>query len=134
MHSEFNQITVRGHEQALERGVRRAFLRRARLEGPSIPQETVVLRLCTVHDDARIDRLAELEGRPPATGRHVVAEIGGTIVAALPLGCGSALADPFRSTEHLMPLLELRAKQLGAACERRRGSTLWSAVRSWSRA
>src|SRR5260221_8162016 len=122
MHSEFNQITVRSHEQELERSVRSAFLHRATPDGPAIPDETVVLRLCTVHDDARIDHLAELEGRPPATGRHVVAEIGGTIVAALPLGCGSALADPFRYTQHLMPLLELRAKQLGADCQRRRRS------------
>ena len=41
------------------------------------------------------------------------------MVAAYPLGIGSPLADPFRPTAHLMPLLELRARQL--APEERRG-------------
>jgi hypothetical protein len=36
-------------------------------------------------------------------------------VAALPLAGGPALADPFRSTAQLLPLLELRRRQLAPA-------------------
>jgi len=34
------------------------------------------------------------------------------VVAALPLGGGEPLSDPFRPTAHLLPLLRLRASQL----------------------
>jgi hypothetical protein len=81
----------------------------------------LVLRLCTVHDDAAIDRLAALEGRHAPSGRFVVAELAGEIVAALPIDGGPALADPFRSTLHLLPLMRLRARQLEEAGDRRRG-------------
>ena len=43
------------------------------------------------------------------------AEIDGKVVAALPLRGGKVMADPFRPTAHLIPLLELRAKQLATA-------------------
>ena len=87
-----------------------------------------------MHDDAALDRLAELEGQPAPKGRFVVAEVSGTVVAALPLGCGNALSDPFRATAHLIPLLELRAKQLGAECSSRGRFAAFSAVRAWGRA
>jgi hypothetical protein len=72
----------------------------------------VQLRLCRVGDDPALEQLAELEGRPLPTGRFVVAEVGGRITAALPLAGGAPLADPFARTEHLLPLLELRAAQV----------------------
>ena len=53
-------------------------------------------------------------------GRFVVAVIKGQIVAALPLAGGHALRDPFTKTEHLLPLLELRAAQLRDPEPRRR--------------
>jgi hypothetical protein len=53
-------------------------------------------------------------------GRVVMAVIRGRIVAALPLAGGQALRDPFTKTEHLVPLLELRAAQLREP-EARRG-------------
>jgi hypothetical protein len=34
------------------------------------------------------------------------------VVAALPLEAGPALADPSAPTSHIIPLLELRARQL----------------------
>ena len=52
------------------------------------------------------------DGRPVPRGRVVLAEVDGDIVAALPLGGGAALTDPFRPTAHLLPLLRLRAAQL----------------------
>jgi hypothetical protein len=46
------------------------------------------------------------------SGRFVVAAVSGRIIAAVPLGGGPPLRDPFSRTEHLLPLLELRAAQL----------------------
>jgi hypothetical protein len=113
MHPEFLHMTIKEQEREIRHRARKAALRRETNEA-AVP-ETVLLRLCTVADDPTLDRLAELEGRPQPLGRHVVAEIDGAVVAALPLAGGPALADPFRSTAQLMPLLELRRKQLAPA-------------------
>jgi hypothetical protein len=42
----------------------------------------------------------------------LVAEVGGELVAALPLDGGDAVADPFRPTAALVEMLTLRAQQL----------------------
>ena len=77
---------------------------------PDVDQ--LVLRLGTVHDDAAIRRLATMDGKPLGPGPHVVAEIDGIVVAAKPVDGGEPIADPFRRTAHLLPLLDLRAGQL----------------------
>ncbi len=118
MHPDFLQITIDENARELELGAQRAFLTQQPEQTPA-PAETVVLRLCSVHDDEVLDSLAQLEGMPSPSGRFIVAEVDGVLVAAYPLGHGSALADPFRPTAHLIPLLELRARQL--APEKRRG-------------
>lgn len=132
MHPDFLQAVLKDHERELARRARIARPRPA--ERPVVSTEAVVLRLCCVHDDSELGRLAQLESRPAPTGRFVVAEVGGTIVAALPLGCGRALADPFRPTAHLLPLLELRAKQLSREGTPRGAFGLLGIVRSWVRA
>jgi len=132
MHPEFLQQAIGENERTLERSARQAQLGRPWSDVPPATIEPVILRLCTVRDDCILDRLAELEGKAAPRGRYVVAEIDGAVVAALPLGIGAVLADPFRPTAHLVPLLELRAKELAPAP--RRGPAVWGAVRSWSRA
>jgi hypothetical protein len=132
MHPELLQIMIDDRNRELERRTRTARFRPAPAE-PAQGTAAVVLRLCSVHDDDALDRLAALEGQPAPTGRHLVAEVDGTVVAALPLGPGRPLADPFRPTAHLLPLLELRARQL-APRRRRRGLATWSPARSWGRA
>ena len=72
----------------------------------------IELRLCRVADDEQLEELAQLAERRLPFGRFVVAVVNGRIVAALPLGGGRLLADPFARTAHLVPLLELRASQL----------------------
>jgi len=72
----------------------------------------IELRLCRASDDPALDRLAALSEQPVPFGRLVVALVNGSLVAALPLGGGCTLRDPFAKTVHLIPLLELRAKQL----------------------
>jgi hypothetical protein len=133
MHPEFLQMTLREHERELSRRAQRAALIREQRNEEAVDGGTVVLRLCSVHDDPALDRLALLEEKPLPNGRHVVAEVDGTIVAALPLAGGPALADPFRATGHFLPLLELRRKQL-APHEHSKGYAIRGAVRGWSRA
>jgi len=112
MHPEYRMNLI--HEQAhrLEQALDRSRLIDGAARRPRVPDEAVSLRLCSVHDDGALERLALLEGRPVPRGRFVLAEVDGEIVAALPLQGGDALTDPFRPTAHLLPLLRLRAAQL----------------------
>jgi hypothetical protein len=133
MHPSFREAILRDNRRDLDRALRTAFLLREADPTPA-PAEPVMLRLSRVHDEAALDTLGRLEGRPASAGCFVVAEVGGKIVAALPLGPGAPLADPFRPTAHLLPLLELRAKQLTDYRPRRRVRVLAAAARAFSRA
>jgi hypothetical protein len=132
MHPFFHETMVRANERELERRVRAPRLR-WETPPPAAPGEPVTLRLARPQDEEALRRLSALEGRPDPAGPHVVAEIGGDVVAALPLGPGRPMGDPFRPTDHLVPLLELRAKQLTAAPSHRRPVAFWGAIRGWSR-
>jgi hypothetical protein len=95
-----------------------------------VAESEVVLRLCTVHDDDALDRLAELEGKPLPRGRFVVALVDGALVAAQPLSGGKPLSDPFRATEQILPLMDLRVRQLTNGSGRRLlPLRRWSAAR-----
>jgi hypothetical protein len=111
MHPQFRIDMLHQHSQELEREVRLAPFRAA--PEPVRPsEEGIALRLCRVDDDPVLEELARLEGRPVPVGRYVIAEVDGVIVAAQPLAGGAPLADPFRQTAHLLPLLQLRVAQL----------------------
>src|SRR2546423_10647402 len=112
MHPDFRLelIHERAHEREQALGRSRDAPAQARRQ--PAPDEAVALRLCSVHDDAALERLAQLGGRTLPEGRFVLAEVAGEVVAALPLGGGEPLTDPFRTTAHLLPLLRLRAAQL----------------------
>jgi hypothetical protein len=140
MSSQFREFSLRDHRLALELTMRAASrLRREarpnRFPSPE-PPDPVVLRVCCVQDDDNgvLGRLAALEGRPTPTGPHVLAEIGGVVVAALPLGPGDLLADPFRPTADLIPLLELRARHLANSRARRPRLAVVGGALRWSRA
>jgi hypothetical protein len=117
IHPEFTKILAAEHIEQLRRDARvvRGFRSR-----PVADTRDLELRLCRVADDPQIEQLALLEGRPVPYGRLVLAVIRGRIVAAVPLTGERALRDPFSRTEHLMPLLELRAAQLRDPEPRRR--------------
>jgi len=112
MHPQFRIDLIHERQHQLELDVRRTFLLSKPAQPAPITDEGVALRLCSVHDDAGLEQLAALEGRTVPSGRLVLAEVNGTIVAALPLNGGEPLADPFQPTAHLLPLLRLRASQL----------------------
>jgi hypothetical protein len=134
MHPEFLQMTIHDHSRDLDQRARAAFAGQV-LPGPTPESDDAVeLRLCRVDDDAPLERLAMLEGRPSPAGRYVIAEVNGSVVAAMSLVSGVVLADPFESTEHLIPLLRMRAEQLAPEVRGSRGFPLWGAVRSWGRA
>jgi hypothetical protein len=115
MHPQFRIDLLHERSHQLELDVRRTHLLAGRSRPVPPTAEAVALRLCSVHDDAALERLAVLEGRPVPRGSFVLAEVDGTVVAALPLAGGAVLADPFRPTAHLLPLLRLRASQLERA-------------------
>jgi hypothetical protein len=109
IHPEFTKTLVNDHLEQLRKDARVVRGHRPR---PVVDTSDVELRLCRIADDPQLERLAELSERAMPHGRLVIAATRGQIVAALPLAGGEALRDPFAKTEHLMPLLELRATQL----------------------
>src|SRR5947209_1690511 len=115
MHPDFRMELIHERENRLERALDRSRRLEERVVRPEVFDEAVALRLGSVHDDEALERLAQLEGRRLPSGRFVLAEVGGRVVAALSLPGGEALADPFRPTAHLLPLLRLRAAQLEVA-------------------
>ena len=64
-------------------------------------------------DDRReVERLAQLDSRPPPEGALLGVAVEGRLVAAISLATGESIADPFSRTGELRALLELRAAQL----------------------
>src|SRR5512134_2906887 len=81
----------------------------------------LIVRSATSADREQLARLAALDSSGPIEGRALVAEADARIVAALPLGAGRAIADPFEPTAQVIALLELRASQLRNGASSRRG-------------
>ena len=100
----------------------RARLRRTRPAldetDPFAALEGVTIRRSSGADRAALQRLAQLDSRRLADGELLVAEVDGELRAALPLGGGGAIADPFRPTAALVSLLAMRAAQLRASEDR----------------
>jgi hypothetical protein len=96
------------HQREIEHNLR---VREARRRPTLADRDPVVIRLDRVSDEEGLARLAVLNGEPLPLGDHVVAEVRGTVVAALPLDGGRALCD-WIAAAHLVPLLELRAGQI----------------------
>jgi len=114
MHPDYRMEMIHAEQQRIGQALQRASLLAGPVPRRQTVEEAVALRLCSVHDDDALERLALLEGRPVPRGCFVLAEVEGEIVAALPLSGGDPLTDPFRRTAHLLPLLRLRAGQLEA--------------------
>jgi hypothetical protein len=78
----------------------------------------VLIRAARGSDGEALERLAALDSAHVPTGELLVAESDGSLVAALDLENGSAIADPFRPTSDVVALLELRADRLNGAGRR----------------
>jgi hypothetical protein len=81
----------------------------------------IVIRRSAPGDGAAMSALAALDGQQWRIGPALVAEVDGSLRAALPLDGAEPFSDPFRSSAEVLALLELRAQQLGALCRERAG-------------
>ncbi|MEA2404799.1 MAG: hypothetical protein QOE08_1446, partial [Thermoleophilaceae bacterium] len=75
----------------------------------------IIIRPARTDDGYALSRLAALDSSAAPTGRILLAEVDGELVAALPVDGGRPIADPFRATTALVALLELRAAQIAKA-------------------
>jgi hypothetical protein len=76
---------------------------------------TVTIRTLTDADREAVQKLAQLDTQPLPAGRLIGAEVGGLLLAAASIESGELVADPFRHTDELRAMVELRAAQLRRA-------------------
>lgn len=74
--------------------------------------DQVTVRHANAGDETALARLAALDSGQAPDGPALVAEADARILAALPLGSGRPIADPFVPSAELVALLRLRAAQL----------------------
>jgi hypothetical protein len=86
------------------------------------------MREARADDRDGLERLAALDSARVPRGRMLLGELDGKLVAAVPIGGGPAIADPFESTSAFVSLLGLRAAQL-RTFEQRRASGPSAALR-----
>ena len=77
----------------------------------------ITVRRSVSGDRSKLERLAALDSARPPTGPALVAEADSRMIAAVPLGSGRPIADPFEPTAAIVALLELRAAQMAATPE-----------------
>jgi hypothetical protein len=77
--------------------------------------KNITVRRSTSSDESALARLASLDSASPPRGPALVAEADSRVLAALPLGSGRAIADPFEPTAEVVALLELRREQIVSA-------------------
>lgn len=77
-----------------------------------IHSPTILIRLATTADSATLSNLAALDSRRPLAGPAMLAEVDGSVRAALDLSDGSVAADPFVRTADVVEMLRLRARRL----------------------
>jgi hypothetical protein len=79
-----------------------------------VPDEAILIRAAHPEDVAAVRRLAALDSAPAPAGRLLLAEVDGALRAVLALDLGTAIADPFFPTVHLVAMLRARAEALPA--------------------
>lgn len=89
--------------------------RRPRAEAHWTP---IVIRSAVAGDATALRWLADLDSASHPAGEMLVAEQAGSLVAAVSLGDGGAIADPFRPTADIVALLRMRADQLQRSAAR----------------
>jgi hypothetical protein len=74
---------------------------------------TLTIRRATSVDAVAIARLAELDSAAPPAGDLLLGEVGDELWAAIEVGSGAAIADPFRPSGDVVELLRFRARHAG---------------------
>lgn len=72
---------------------------------PTTHGSAIVIRAATPADYPALERLAQLDSASPLAGDLLVAERAGEPVAAITVETGSAIADPFQLTAHIVAML-----------------------------
>jgi hypothetical protein len=125
--TQLAQPAARPHRRAASRGTPQRPGRTVDASGD------VVIRAATPADAPALVRVGTLDGNrsggellAAAAADHavLVAEVDGSVEAALALDGGLAVADPFRPSALDLQLLAMRARQLGGDAPRRRGHRL----------
>jgi hypothetical protein len=124
IHPELQRQLAQARADDLRREAARATAghpRDRRFHSARPAEPPIVIRPDRPEDQPALARLAGLDcARVPATPL-LVAEVAGELRAALSLGDGQTIADPFHRTASLVELLTLRAAQLrGEPTGRRR--------------
>ena len=81
----------------------------------------ITVRPAVSADLSDLARLAALDSASPPRGPALVAMADSRMLAALPLGAGRPIAEPFEPTAEAVALLELRAAQLAGRRTQSRG-------------
>jgi hypothetical protein len=81
----------------------------------------ISIRRAVPADEGQLARLAALDSASPPRGPALIAEADSRMLAALPLGSGRPIADPFEPTAEAVALLMLRAEQLSRVDDEPRG-------------
>jgi hypothetical protein len=76
--------------------------------------DNITVRFSVASDLSELARLAALDSASPPRGPALIAEADSRMLAALPLGSGRPIADPFEPTAEILELLRLRAEQVQA--------------------
>jgi hypothetical protein len=81
----------------------------------TLEPESITIRPLREGDVPAVELLAQLEERPVPPGPLLLAEVEGTIEAAIGLDGGETVANPFSESAGAVSLLHVRAAQLRAA-------------------
>jgi hypothetical protein len=121
MTSSISTISATEHVAELRRVAER---RRSLPTTPATSAPAVSLRLARADEDRVLRRLAALDDAPALEGPALLALIDGEAVAALSLGDGRVVANPFVRTDSVVSLLRLRAGKPSRRRARRRWPTI----------
>jgi hypothetical protein len=82
---------------------------------PTLAPETITIRPLHDGEEDAVARLAALDERPVPSGPLLVAEVDGSLEAAIGLDGCQTVANPFSASTAAVTLLHVRAVQLRAA-------------------
>jgi|SRR5579859_3668472 len=129
--SSINAMVAAEHQADLRKAAHRWELGSTRNQAPDLmpqSQAQIILRLAQSDDADRVRRLAVLDEAPALEGQVLLALVDDTPVAALSLGDGRTVSDPFVFTEDALALLRLRRTHLWGRGRRRRARRAWRAL------
>ncbi len=118
-----NALAAAEHTAELRRAAERHNAASALSSPARVDAKAVSLRMGTAADREALALLAELDEQPALSGEALIALVDGEAVAALSLGDGRVVSNPFVATTNAVALLKLRADHLagfGARRPRRR--------------